>query len=244
MPSAAASFWPTIRRLLPLWGRKTAAVGSLIAIASPSQAWSALGGSGQPGACSRAASRWFLRGIGGEVPLEDDLLRRRPVAGQGELVDRAQVLLAARVGEPDDLEEVVPFDHAVGVVVDRLAGAGQQPRGAVVLAQDQVGVRLAALERDPHRHLAERAAGQREGAAQGLRAEVDVDAEGTALADEAVEQQADVLRDPVVLDEELLELVDDEQDPRHRLASVPSVASRIAVDVLHAGRRGTGRRGT
>ena len=38
-PSAASSFWPTISRLLPLWRRKTAAVGSLIAIASPSQAW-------------------------------------------------------------------------------------------------------------------------------------------------------------------------------------------------------------
>ena len=38
MPSAASSRWPTIRRLLPFWRRNTAAVGSLIAIASPSQA--------------------------------------------------------------------------------------------------------------------------------------------------------------------------------------------------------------
>ena len=39
--SAASSFWPTISTLLPLWGRKTTDVGSLIAIASPSQAESA-----------------------------------------------------------------------------------------------------------------------------------------------------------------------------------------------------------
>ena len=38
MASAASSFWPTIKTLLPLWGRKTIAVGSLIAIASPSHA--------------------------------------------------------------------------------------------------------------------------------------------------------------------------------------------------------------
>ena len=39
-------------------------------------------------------------------------------------------ILAAVVGEPDDLEEVVALDQAVGVVVDRLAGAGEQLGGA------------------------------------------------------------------------------------------------------------------
>ena len=58
--------------------------------------------------------------------------------------------------------------------------------------------------------------GQRVRAAQGLRAEDDVDAERTALPDQAVEQQRDFLGDLVVLDEELLELVDDEQDARQR----------------------------
>ena len=60
-----------------------------------------------------------------------------------------------------------------------------------------------------------RAAGERVGAAQGLRAEEDVDAEGPALAHQAVEQQRRLLGELVVLDEELLELVDDEQDARH-----------------------------
>ncbi len=41
-----------------------------------------------------------------------------------------------------------------------------------------------------------------------------MDAEGTALPDQAVEQQRDLLGDLVVLDEELLELVDDQQDAR------------------------------
>ena len=38
MASAASSFWPTISTLLPLCGRNTTLVGSLIAMASPSQA--------------------------------------------------------------------------------------------------------------------------------------------------------------------------------------------------------------
>ena len=70
-------------------------------------------------------------------------------------------------------------------------------------------VGLAALQRDAHGHLAERAAGQRVGPAQRLRAEQDVHAERTALPHQAVEQQRDFLGDLVVLDEELLELVDD-----------------------------------
>ena len=45
---------------------------------------------------------------------------------------------------------------------------------------------------------------------------MDVDAEGPALPDQAVEQQRGLLGDLVVLDEELLELVDDEQDARQR----------------------------
>ncbi len=45
-------------------------------------------------------------------------------------------------------------------------------------------------KRDPHGHLAQRAPGQREGPAQALRAEDDVDAEGTTLPDQAVEPKA------------------------------------------------------
>ena len=68
-------------------------------------------------------------------------------------------------------------------------------------------------------------------AAQGLRAQDDVDAERTTLPDQAVEQQRDLLRDLVVLDEELLELVHDEQDARHGDFG-PGFA--VASQVLHA----------
>ena len=75
-----------------------------------------------------------------------------------------------------------------------------------------MGVGLAALQGDPHGHLAERAPRQRERPAEGLRAEQDVDAERPALPDQAVEQERGLLRELVLLDEELLELVDDQQD--------------------------------
>ena len=52
---------------------------------------------------------------------------------------------------------------------------------------------------------------------QGLRAQEDMDAERTPLADEPIEQQVGGRRQSVVLDEELLELVDDEQQPRHAI---------------------------
>ena len=59
-----------------------------------------------------------------------------------------------------------------------------------------------------------------------------MDAEGPALPDQAVEPQRSLLRQLVLLDEELLELVHDQQDARERGRSgrVP-----IAVDVLHSG---------
>src|SRR6476620_10687575 len=44
---AASSCWPTIRRLCPPTGRKTAAVGSLMATASPSHAVGPLADVGQ-----------------------------------------------------------------------------------------------------------------------------------------------------------------------------------------------------
>ena len=79
------------------------------------------------------------------------------------------------------------------------------------VAEDEVGVGLAALQRDADGHLADRAAGERVGAGEGLRAEHHVDAECAALPDEAVEQQRGVLGELVVVDEEFLEFVDDQQ---------------------------------
>ena len=60
-PSAASSFWPTIRRWLPPSRRNRAEVGSLIAMASPSQAWADRGDVGpvrglQPLAQQRVAA--------------------------------------------------------------------------------------------------------------------------------------------------------------------------------------------
>ena len=187
----------------------------------------------RPAAASCAASRGFRASSAGASPSKTIGVRARTgLRCRLRAVDLLEVGLALLVRKPDDLEEVVALRGAVGVVVDRLAGPREPLGGQVVLGQDQERVDLAALECDPHGHLAERAPRQGEGAAQRLRAEVDVDAEGPALADQAVEQQGGLLRELVLLDEELLELVDDEQDPRHG-GRAGGVA--IAVQVLHAG---------
>ena len=126
---------------------------------------------------------------------------------------------------------MVAREQAVLVVVDRFAGAGEQAGGGVFVAEDEVGVGLAALQGDAHRHLADRAAGERVGAAERLRAQEHVDAERAALADEAVEQQRRVLGELVVGDEQLLELVDDQQRARQRRVGHGAAE---AGDVLHA----------
>ena len=88
------------------------------------------------------------------------------------------------------------------------------------------------MQGDAHSHLAQGAAGQGERPAQRLRAKLDVNAEGPALADQAVEQKRSLLGDPVFLDEELLEFVHHQQDPgQGRCAG--SIA--ITAEVLHAG---------
>ena len=94
MASAASSFWPTISRLLPLCGRKTAAVGSLIAIASPSQACSDLRRLGPGRGVEQRVQERVLAGDGRQVALEDDRRGRRPVLGPGQLLDLSQVILA------------------------------------------------------------------------------------------------------------------------------------------------------
>ena len=145
---------------------------------------------------------------------------------------------AAFFREPDNLEEVVALGRTVGVVVDRFAGAREHPGRDVVFAQDQVRIVFTALKGDAHRHLAQGAAGQGERAAQALRAQDDVDAEGSALADQAVEPQGGFLGELVFLAEEFLEFVDDQQDAGQR-GRARGVA--IAVDVLTRRRRGSGR---
>ena len=68
MARAASSFWPTIKMLLPLCGRKTTLVGSLIEIASPSQAESALGASGHSVFCNSSFKSGFLATSAGRLP--------------------------------------------------------------------------------------------------------------------------------------------------------------------------------
>ena len=76
-PSAASSFWPTIRRWLPPCRRNRAEVGSLIAIASPSQAWADRGDGGQAGASSRSRSSGFEPRSAGASPSKTIGVRAR-----------------------------------------------------------------------------------------------------------------------------------------------------------------------
>ena len=131
-----------------------------------------------------------------------------------DLLHLRQEVVSPVVRQPGDLKGMIALEQPVGVVVDRLAGTRQKAGRGVLLAEDEVRIGFAALQGDPHGHLAERAAGQRIGAAQSLRAEEHVDAERTPLADESIEQQVGGRREGVVLHEEFLELVDDEQKPR------------------------------
>ncbi len=148
------------------------------------------------------------------VALEDHRRRRLRPAIRRHFADLVQVLLAPLVRQPYDLEGVVALDEAVGVVVDRFAGPRQQPGRGVVGAEDQLGVGLAALQRDADRHLIDGAAGQAVGAAQRLRAEKDVQAECTALPHQPVQQLGRVLRDAVVFREKLLKFIHNQQNAR------------------------------
>ena len=54
--------------------------------------------------------------------------------------------------------------------------------------------------------------------------------EGAALADEPVEDQRRILSELVILDEQLLELVDDEEDPRHRFGAAGGTEAGEVLD--------------
>ena len=72
------------------------------------------------------------RGRPGRRPRRRSASRARiGVRSRREVAELLQVRLAAVVGEPDDLEEVVPLGLAVGVVVDGLAGPGEELGGGV-----------------------------------------------------------------------------------------------------------------
>ena len=206
-------------------------MGSLIETAAPSQArgegWVA---ARQGAAIAVAKQRVFAR-VGGHVPLEHDRCRPTARGRLAEPLQSLQVFLLLRRGQPDDLERMISLEQTVGVVVDGLARPAEQPRGRIVLAEDQMGVGLAALQGDSHGHLANRAARERIGAGQRLGAEQHVDPESAALPHQPVHQQGGFLGQLVVLDEKLLELVDDQEHARQRL-----IGMRVAegLDILDA----------
>ena len=56
-----------------------------------------------------------------------------------------QVLFALLIGQPGDLEGAVGLDQAAGIVIDRFAGAREQPRRRVAITQDELRIGLAGL---------------------------------------------------------------------------------------------------
>ncbi len=210
----ASIAWPRMSKLDAGCRASTAAEGSLMLTGSPSQ-MSAVCGGAAGFAAQCFASILFFAQVGRRVALEDDLAARLPIVDRqlisrssgrcrvsalpfdGEFVNLPQVIFAHRFGEPRDLERVVPLQSSVGVVVDRLARTRKEARGRVAVAQDELRVALAALQRDAHPHLADRAARKRVRSTECLRAEDQVDPKRAALANQAIEQQRRLLRNAV-----------------------------------------------
>ena len=128
--------------------------------------------------------------VGRLVALEHDGLGARrgltSLVGGGDL---AQLRVALLVADPHHLERAVALEQAAGIVVDGLAGPGEEPGGGVVVGEDELAVGLGALERDAYAHLAHGAAGDAVRAAERLAAEDHVHAEGAALAHQPVEEE-------------------------------------------------------
>ena len=73
--------------------------------------------------------------VGRRVAFEDDLRRRgNKVALVGQTLNPGQVFLTAVVVDPNDLEEIIALNKAVGSVVDGLAGPGQKSSRRIVIA--------------------------------------------------------------------------------------------------------------
>jgi hypothetical protein len=107
----------------PPVGAGRAPVGGLISTGSPTHAFAALVGSA-PGAI--AAAGRVVREVRRHVALEHDRGRVAGAPRVSSAVRTREHLVALGVGEPADLEGVVALDHAVRVVVDRLARSVEQ----------------------------------------------------------------------------------------------------------------------
>ena len=118
--------------------------------------------------------------------------------------------------------------------------AREQPRGGVFFAENQMRIGLAALQRNPHRHLPDRAAGQTVRAPKVCDPNSTCMPKRTALPDEPIEQQRRILRQLVVIGKQFLKFVDDQQNARQRICPRHGTIPR---HILHARHRGTNRRG-
>ena len=184
--SERSADWPMTNKWLPLWRWKTASVGPLIEFGAPSQARAVARPGGRARTRINAASSALSRTSAGALP-------SKMIGGGGSFVelggargDMVEHRIAFVFRQPDDLERAVGRQRAGLIVVDPLARPGEQARRRVVVVHDQMGVGFIALEGDADDHLAERGAGQRVGSAECLRTENDMNAEGPALAHDAV----------------------------------------------------------
>ena len=111
-----------------------------------------------------------------------------------ELANIVEEFFALIIIKPADLEGMIAFHAAAGIVVDGFAGPAEQPGGMVIIAQDQVPIRFGAGQHDADGHLIDGAAGQRVGTAERLRTEDDMDTKGTTLANQTIQKQCCFLR--------------------------------------------------
>ena len=160
--------------------------------------------------------------------------RDRPCESEANVRRLPQPCLTLIVRQPRNLKRMIAFDHAVRVVVDRLTRPCEQPRRGVFFTEDQVCIRLAALQGDAHGDLTHGAPRQRIGAAQRLRTENHMHAERTALPDQPVQQQCGRLTQTILFDEELLKLVDRQHQPRQRSLGARVPISGEILDTLTA----------
>ena len=85
----------------------------------------------------------------------------------------------------------------------------------IVIRQNQRRIRLAALHGDPHGHLSDRRTRQTRRSGQRLARQYDMHAKRPTLTNQPVQQHRAIGRQPVVTNEQLLKLVDDQHHPRH-----------------------------
>src|SRR5262249_42012992 len=109
-----------------------------------------------------------LSRIGSSVAFKDNRLGRFCMPLASQFGDLLQSFFTFSIGEPHDLKRMIAFEEAVGVVVNRFAGAAEEARGCVVFAQNQMSVGFAALQGNTNGHLPKRAAGERVSAGECL----------------------------------------------------------------------------